>query len=382
MGTGARLFAASPRPHPAEGCGCHRHSPIPTPLHLPGVDGARRGRVRSGATQPRDLGMPRLSGTGADASVGASFGDCRAGRERRTARGGRARRRTVGMRGSAGMADSTTTGPADRPERDSGWQRPSLRPASAPWEGPLVSNTTDLMTGSSGLPEESPAVSGLSNEVRESAGTAGTSPEPASAVRSWPEQSERDAHTGEAPRTDQAAASDQVQPAGTSRRGGTGLSAMLLPELQRLAQSMGIMGTGRMRKGQVIAAIEERQASGGGPGAASAGRQAADRGPRDGQGGNGGSQGAQNDNSVQRGAPAGAGATRLFEQDAMEFETSTPPGVGSGASSGGIGDSSSQGGVGAGAAGDGAPAVTTAGAGAPASVSDADGRGADSRDVS
>ncbi len=65
----------------------------------------------------------------------------------------------------------------------------------------------------------------------------------------------------------------------------------------------------------------------------------------------------------------------------MEFETSTPPGVGSGARSGGIGDSSYQGGVGAGAAGDGAPAVTTAAAGAPASVSDADGRGADSRDV-
>jgi transcription termination factor Rho len=156
---------------------------------------------------------------------------------------------------------------------------------------------------------------------------------------------------------------------------------MLLPDLQRLAQSMGIQGTGRMRKGQVIAAIEERQGSGGAPGAASAGRPATGRGPRDGQDGNGGSHGAQNDNSVQRGAPAGAGATRLFEQDAMEFETSTPPGVGSGASSGGIGDSSYQGGVGAGAAGDGAPAVTTAAGGAPASVSDADGRGADSRDV-
>ena len=37
---------------------------------------------------------------------------------------------------------------------------------------------------------------------------------------------------------------------------------MLLPELQRLAQSMGIQGTGRMRKGQVIAAIEERQRGG------------------------------------------------------------------------------------------------------------------------
>jgi len=47
-----------------------------------------------------------------------------------------ARRRTVGMRGSAGMADSTTTGPADRPERDSGWQRPSLRPHPRPGKDP------------------------------------------------------------------------------------------------------------------------------------------------------------------------------------------------------------------------------------------------------
>jgi len=158
------------------------------------------------------------------------------------------------------MADSTIIGPADRPERDSGWQRPSLRSAPAPWEGPLVSNTTDLMTGSSGMPEESPAVSGLPGEVRESTGSAGTSPESAGAVRSWPEQ---DALAGEARRADQAARSDEARSAGTSRRGGTGLSAMLLPELQRLAQSMGIMGTGRMRKGQVIAAIEERQQGGG-----------------------------------------------------------------------------------------------------------------------
>ena len=59
----------------------------------------------------------------------------------------------------AGMADGTTTGPADRPERDSGWQRPKLRSAPAPWEGPLVSDTTDMTTGSSGLPEEPPAAS-------------------------------------------------------------------------------------------------------------------------------------------------------------------------------------------------------------------------------
>ncbi|WP_091318707.1 transcription termination factor Rho [Micromonospora chersina] len=43
------------------------------------------------------------------------------------------------------------------------------------------------------------------------------------------------------------------------RRSGTGLSAMLLPELQSLAASLGISGTARMRKGELISAITERQ---------------------------------------------------------------------------------------------------------------------------
>ncbi|MCM4076840.1 transcription termination factor Rho [Paractinoplanes hotanensis] len=46
------------------------------------------------------------------------------------------------------------------------------------------------------------------------------------------------------------------------RRGGTGLSAMLLPELQSLAASLGISGTARMRKGELITAITERQGGG------------------------------------------------------------------------------------------------------------------------
>ncbi|MFE9872866.1 transcription termination factor Rho [Micromonospora sp. NPDC005686] len=46
------------------------------------------------------------------------------------------------------------------------------------------------------------------------------------------------------------------------RRSGTGLSAMLLPELQSLAASLGISGTARMRKGELISAITERQQGG------------------------------------------------------------------------------------------------------------------------
>ncbi|MDH2428109.1 transcription termination factor Rho [Sphaerisporangium sp. TRM90804] len=56
------------------------------------------------------------------------------------------------------------------------------------------------------------------------------------------------------------------------RRSGTGLSAMVLPELQALASSLGISGIGRMRKSQLIAAIQEKQgvASEGAPSSAPA----------------------------------------------------------------------------------------------------------------
>jgi transcription termination factor Rho len=46
----------------------------------------------------------------------------------------------------------------------------------------------------------------------------------------------------------------------TRRRSGGGLNGMLLNELQTMASSLGIAGTARMRKGDLIAAIEESQA--------------------------------------------------------------------------------------------------------------------------
>ena len=57
----------------------------------------------------------------------------------------------------------------------------------------------------------------------------------------------------------------------TPRKAGGGLSGMVLAELQGLASELGISGTGRMRKGQLIEAIKERQAGGtGAPAQASA----------------------------------------------------------------------------------------------------------------
>jgi transcription termination factor Rho len=88
-----------------------------------------------------------------------------------------------------------------------------------------------------------------------------------------------------------------------------------MPELQKIAQTMGIPGAGKMRKGQLVEAIEARQ-----------GGNAQHQEPR-----------AARQGSDQRAASAGADATRLRKQDAMEPDTYTQPGIGEVAASG-IGD--------------------------------------------
>ncbi|SHN79422.1 transcription termination factor Rho [Geodermatophilus obscurus] len=67
--------------------------------------------------------------------------------------------------------------------------------------------------------------------------------------------------------TDEAPAASGTT--GRTRRRGSGLSGMLLPELQRLAAELGISGTGRMRKGDLVAAISARQVGGESTGGAS-----------------------------------------------------------------------------------------------------------------
>src|SRR5918999_934375 len=81
------------------------------------------------------------------------------------------------------------------------------RSAPAPWEGPLVSESSELLSDASHAPTEA----------------------------------------------------EGAPTATRRRRTGTGLSAMVLPELQALASRLGISGTGRMRKSQLIAAIQEKQ---------------------------------------------------------------------------------------------------------------------------
>jgi transcription termination factor Rho len=139
-------------------------------------------------------------------------------------------------------------------------------------EGPLVSDTTELLSGASSASEDAPV---------------GSSAPPA------------------------AAGGATTSTSKSRSRGGTGLSSLLMPELQRIAQTLGIPGAGRMRKGQLIEAIEARQ--GGGP------RQ---------------ETGTARQGSDKRVASAGADATRLRKQDAMEPDTRTQSGIGEGAPAG------------------------------------------------
>jgi len=171
-----------------------------------------------------------------------------------------------------------------------------------------VSDTTELFSGSSGTPEASPGYSAQTGIAPASAGAA-----PAAAA-GGPGQSSPPAGPASGP-GGSAPAGETVtdKPA---RRGGSGLSGMRLADLQRIAQQMGITGTGRMRKSQLIEAIQDREAGG------AAYRRPAGQAPA-GPGDDG-----VPDNSVQRGASAGAGAPRHREQDAMDSDTSTQPAPG------------------------------------------------------
>ena len=159
-------------------------------------------------------------------------------------------------------------------------------------EGPLVSDTTELLNGASTAPEDAPV------------GTSAPSP------------------AAGGPSAGDVGSPGAVVPASKSRsRSGAGLSSLLMPELQRIAQTMGIPGAGRMRKGQLVEAIEARQ--GGGP------RQ---------------ETGAAKQGSDKRVGSAGADSTRPRKQGAMESDTQSSSGIGADASSG-LGDSA-RGGIG------------------------------------
>jgi transcription termination factor Rho len=158
-------------------------------------------------------------------------------------------------------------------------------------EGPLVSDTTEVLSGAASASGESPS--------------------------------------GQ-PAADLAASA----PRAAGRSGGD-LSKLLVSDLQRIAQELGISGTGRMRKGDLVAAITER--TGGGRSAA---RSAS----------SGGRASGASSQSATRGSSAGADAPRPVNQDAMEADTTVRPGIGEAASAPAAGVATERAGIGEAAA--------------------------------
>jgi transcription termination factor Rho len=111
---------------------------------------------------------------------------------------------------------------------------------------------------------------------------------------------------------------NQSEGTATKRRG-TGLSSKLLPELQQLAGDLGITGTAKMRKSELIAAIQGAQ-GGAGPQTAErgAGPQTAERGA----GPKSASNGAASKSRTTDAAPTGAAPTEAAPSEANSNEVS------------------------------------------------------------
>src|SRR6516165_10555074 len=166
------------------------------------------------------------------------------------------------MSGSRGRCESGLA-PRNRVEKTP--RRPRII-----MEGPLVSDTTELLSGAGSASEDSPI-----------------------------------GH----PATDSADGARR-----SSGRSGGDLSKLRVSDLQGLAQQLGIPVTARMRKGDLVAAIQERQGGG---------RSATAK---------------TSEESATRVASAGAGAPRPLNQDAMEADRSVRSGIGDAATrSAGIG---------------------------------------------
>jgi transcription termination factor Rho len=150
-------------------------------------------------------------------------------------------------------------------------------------EGPLVSDTTEFLSGAAPASEDSP----IGHPAADPAGAA--------------------------PRS--------------SGRSGADLTKLLVPDLQRIAQELGISGTGRMRKGDLVAAINERTGGATAPAHSAGTPPVASSEARP----------SETPKEATRGASAGADAARPLNQDAMEADTSVRSGIGEAAPAAGSG---------------------------------------------
>ena len=114
-----------------------------------------------------------------------------------------------------------------------------------------------------------------------------------------PDQSAGDSSNGGHSGVD-AGTQNAVEQAPSRPRRRGGLASMLLPELQEMAAGLGITGTAKMRKSQLIEAIQERQSHGGGD-------RSADSGER---GRSNGRSNASTEATDNRAARAAGGAAR------------------------------------------------------------------------
>ncbi|GHH53738.1 transcription termination factor Rho [Streptomyces candidus] len=104
------------------------------------------------------------------------------------------------------------------------------------------------------------------------------------------------------------------------RRSGTGLDGMVLAELQQVASGLGIKGTARMRKGQLIEVIKETQAGGG----KSAPAKSADSGDAESKPKRRATSKARTDNA-EAAAPAEAKAEKAVSQQQIDIPGQPAP---------------------------------------------------------
>ncbi|MFB7290045.1 transcription termination factor Rho [Actinacidiphila glaucinigra] len=123
-------------------------------------------------------------------------------------------------------------------------------------------------------------------------------------------------------------------PAARRRRAGTGLEGMVLAELQQLASGLGIKGTARMRKSQLIETIKAAQSGGGAKASAAEGAPAAEKPKRratsrtrTGESAEAGSQGAeQQPKQIEiPGQPAGEKAASAAKGKAESAKSEQSP---------------------------------------------------------
>ena len=123
----------------------------------------------------------------------------------------------------------------------------------------------------------------------------------------------------------EAPAPEENAGASRRRRAGSGLTAMLLPELQSMATSLGISGTARLRKGELIAAIQEQQSRVPGPRSTTADAEAQRSEVRDASANGVPVNGVQASDASANGVSASTSSSRESREPQVDASSSREP---------------------------------------------------------